>query len=78
MMDSHCEIMWSKNSGAGLEQNPTAFYGAAPNDQVKQTITPQQRLRYKNIGLCIKNSSTADSKQKLRGIQDCIHLQQQI
>ena len=32
IVESHYEIMWVDNSGAGLGQYPTANYGAAPGD----------------------------------------------
>ena len=35
MVDLHCVIMWAKNSGAGLERHPTAYYGGSSDDYSK-------------------------------------------
>ena len=64
--DSHCEIMWSNKSGAGLGFHPTAEHEAAPDVPVNQAIISQQRFRSNNLGLWIQNFLTTDDKRKLR------------
>ena len=66
MVESHCEILWDNNLGAGLGRHPTADYGSAPYYPVKQLIITQQCLRYKVLGLWINYLLTTDYKLKLR------------
>ena len=55
MMESHCEILWDDNSGAGLERHPTADYGAELDNVENHSIIAQQRLTYKMQGIWINN-----------------------
>ena len=66
MVDLHCEILWAENYGAGLERHPTENYALGLDDAANQAVILKHRLRYKMLGLCIKNSLTTDSKRKLR------------
>ena len=66
MVDSHCEILWGDNSGAGLGLYPTASYGSGLDDPTNQAVTAQQRLRSKMVVLWINNYFTTDYKLKLR------------
>ena len=45
---------------------PTANYTSGLDDAEKQAIIAQQLLRYKTIGLFIKNYLNTDAKRKLR------------
>ena len=66
MMDSHCEILWVDNPGAGLGHHTIADYGATANNAENQSIIAEQILRYKMLGLWIKNSLNNSAKRKLR------------
>ena len=66
MVDSHCEIVWSDNSGVGLGSHPTVNYGAGLDNPEKQAEFYEQRLMSKMLDLRIKNSLTTYSKLKLR------------
>ena len=66
MVDSHCWILWSNNSGSGLGHHPTAYCGAAKDNPVKKPIINQLRLRSNVLALWIKISITTDTKRKLR------------
>ena len=61
MVNSHCEIMWDNNSGAGLGSHPKSDYGSAAGLPDKQGIITQQRLRPKILILWIKISLTTDA-----------------
>ena len=69
MVDSHCEILWYNNSGAGLGHHPTADYRASSDDTENQSIIDQQHLRSNILSLCINNSLTTDAKNKLRAFK---------
>ena len=64
-MDLHCEILWKKNSGAGLGCRHRADYGAAAYDDENQACTSQQNLIPMIIKLCIRNSLNTYVKRKL-------------
>ena len=66
MVESHCEILWVNNSGAGLGIHHTSDYGAAADIPDKQAIIYQHCLRYRMLGLWIKNFLTTDDKLNLR------------
>ena len=55
MVESQCEILWADKYGADLGHYPTANYSAGLNYTAKQSEIAQQRLRYKMLGLWIKN-----------------------
>ena len=42
MVDSHFEILWAENSGAGLGRQPTAIYGAGLDNPEKHAVITQQ------------------------------------
>ena len=69
MVDSHCEIMWSNNSGAVLGRHPKANYGDLIYNPIKKALFTQQYLRYKILGQWIKNSLTTDAKHNLRAFR---------
>ena len=69
MVDSHFEILWADNYGAGLGRHPTENYSPGLDDAQKQEIISQQRTMYKIIGLWIKNYLTTDDKIKLRAFR---------
>ena len=64
MVDSHCEILCADNSGADLGRHTTANYTAGLYDTANKEVISQQRLRYKMLGLWIKNSLTTNAKRK--------------
>ena len=66
MVESHCEILWSDNTGAGLGLHPTANYESGLDYPQNQSIISQQRLRYKILVLWINKSLTTGAKSKLR------------
>ena len=51
MVESHCEILWADNSGAGLGSYPTANFGSGLDDPSKQAEIDQQCLRSKILSL---------------------------
>ena len=65
-MDSHCEILWADNLGAGSGCQPTADYGAGLYATAKQELIAQRCLTSKIISLWINNSLTKYVKHKLR------------
>ena len=66
MVDSHCEILWSDNKGAGLGRHPTESYGSGIYYPQNQVILAQQRLMYMILILWIKKSLTTGTKLKSR------------
>ena len=68
-MDSHCEILFDDNYGAGLGRHPTSNYSAEANDAEKQAIIAQQRLRSKILGIWSKNLLTNYDRRKLRAFK---------
>ena len=66
MGDSHCEILWSKNSVAYLGNHPALDHGAAVEDDERQALIYQQCLISKMIRLCIRYSLIIYSKRNLR------------
>ena len=66
MVESHCEVLWVNNTGAGFGHHPTSYYGAAEDVLSNQAIITRKRLRYKILVLCINNFLTTDAKFKLR------------
>ena len=77
MVDSHCEIMWSDNSGADLGRHPTENYAAGLDDAAKQAVMAKKRLRSKMLGIRTKNSMTTYDKRKLRAFKSVYNLNAQ-
>ena len=69
MVDSHCEILWSNNAEEVLGCHPTEDYGASPYSNANQAIIAQHLLRSKMLGLWFNNTSTTDSKLRLRAFR---------
>ena len=69
MVDSHCEIIWDDNSGADLGHQPTENYAPGFDDAYKQEVISQQHIRYKMIGLLVKNPLVTDENLKLRDLK---------
>ena len=69
IIESHCEKLWAKNTGAGLGHLTTANYGAEPDYAAKQDLISQKRLRPKMLGLWINNDLTTEAKSKLRAFK---------
>ena len=69
IMYSHCEILWSDNSGACLGRHPTENDGAGLYNPEKYAVIVQQSLRSKMSGIWIKNSLTTYDKRKLRAFR---------
>ena len=66
MVDSHCEIIWDDNYGVDLGHHPTENYAPGLYDASKQAVISQQFLRYKKIGLSVKNPLVNYENIKLR------------
>ena len=60
MLDSHCENLWSDNSGNGMGCHTTSDYGEENGVLAKKLIISQQRLRSNILSLWIKNSLIND------------------
>ena len=69
IVESHYEIMWYENYGAGLGIHLTGNYAAGLDDADKQTIIAQQCLRYNIIYIWINNYLTTDANHKLRAFR---------
>ena len=65
MVYSHCEILWSDDSGAGLGCYPTENYRSGLDDAAKQEAIDQKFLRSKILGLRINNYLANYAKWKL-------------
>ena len=69
MVDSHCEILWSDNSGADLGSHLTANYAAVLENAAKQAVIAQHYLRSKMLCIWIKKSLTTNANRKLRALK---------
>ena len=69
MVNSHCEILWDDNSGAGLGRHPTENHEAGLEDPQNWEIIDQQRLRSNVLGIWIEKYMTTDAKRKLRAFR---------
>ena len=77
MVDSHCEILWAKNSGTFWGRHPTANYVTGLDDPANQAIISQNHLRSNMLGLWIKNSLTTDDKRNVRAFRSAYNLKTQ-
>ena len=77
MADSHCEILWDDNSGAGLGRHPTENHEAGLDDPQNWAIIDQQRLSSNVLGIWIDKSLTTYAKRKLRAFRSAYNFNNQ-